>query len=126
MESDILDAKLQGLKEQLAGCDNWPARVFVLNISKCGVNSDENTRDKQPFIELYKERIEQLEWAKEATREDIITRRGSRFSDVPSPLMAYYAGMLPQDKLSMKEIRLLALLEDLDIALGTHPAIRRA
>ena len=36
--------------------------------------------------------------------------------------MAYYAGMLPQDKLSMKEIRLLALLEDLDIALGTHPA----
>ena len=62
------------LKEQLAGCDNWPARVFVLNISKCGVNSDENTRDKQPFIELYKERIEQLEWAKEATREDIITR----------------------------------------------------
>lgn len=113
MESEHLESKLAGLRGMLttlAHCEN------MQTIGHANIPQDRRA-------ELLEQRIEQLERVKGMELADVVQRRADAWHRLTPAERRHYAAE-DLSRLSFESVRKLALLEDIDIALGIHPAIR--
>ncbi len=72
-------------------------------------------------VSFQEERIQKLEWTRMATDDEIQERIQQLESDLTPEELACKYGIVRG--LSWETIKTIAFIEDLEIALGTHPAV---
>ena len=78
--------------------------------------------NKEEEVKFQIERKQNLEWAKTATDEEIKQKIESLESELTLEELACKYGIVKD--LSFETIKKISLIEDLELALGVHPAIK--